>query len=653
MVRQLTAIMFTDMVGYTALMQENERQAKVNRDRHRQILEAAISQHGGEILQFYGDGTLSIFKSAIEAVYCAIKVQQELNAGDTPVPLRIGLHTGDVVHDEDGVFGDGVNVAARIEGLGVAGSVLLSEKVYDEVKNQPEIRTRGLGAFNLKNVRRPMDVYAVVNDGLSVPSTSPIGPRTENSRRSIAVLPFVNMSSDPENEFFSDGITEEIINALTRVNGLQVTARTSSFAFKNHNLDIRHIADQLGVTHILEGSVRKAGNRIRVTAQLICAQDGYHVFSEVYDRSLDDIFALQDEISGMIVNQLASHLAPVRTAISEPDGHPVHQHSRDSAAYAEYLKGRFEWARWSPDGARRAIAHFQRSFEMDEHCALPLTGLASAYTFLAATGHLPPKEAYRKAEEAALRALELEESAGETHCAIGVVRLFLHHDWDGAYHAFQKALSLTPGSADAHQMYGMYLRAAGEMDEALEQLRTAVELDPLASRIRHNLAEALLAAGHLDEAEKELLAILAGDGEFRAATETLGWTKLLSGLPEEALALFDTLPDMAGHKFAGASSRGYTLTRLGRFDEAREMVTLLENRAQADPNVDLSVDFALIYQGLGDLDKAFEYLEQAASQYLGAVAFMAMNPAWGSEIRSDPRFDQLLASVDHPTLVPA
>jgi len=650
MVRQLTAIMFTDMVGYTALMQEDEHQAKVNRDEHRIILEASISRNGGRILQFYGDGTLSVFQSAVAAVHAAIQIQAGLRALDPPIPLRIGVHTGDVVHDEDGVFGDGVNVAARIEGLGVAGSVLISEKVHDEVKNQPEILTHGLGAFNLKNVQRPMEVHAVVNDGLTVPEESTVRPRRAGTGKSIAVLPFVNMSSDPENEFFSDGITEEIINALTRVNGLQVTARTSSFAFKNHNEDIRGIAEKLGVTHILEGSVRRAGSQVRVTAQLICARDGYHLFSEAYDRRLEDIFAVQDEIALTIVEQLASHLEPVNTSGGEQDPHLVHRHSHDTEAYAEYLRGRFEWGRWSPEGARKAIEHYERSAEMDPHCELPYAGLAGAYVFLGATGQITGKVAFAKAEVAAERALELDESSGESHVAMGLVRLFHHRDWDGAYRSLQKALSLNPGSASAHHYYGMYLQALGDIDEAVEEIRTAAELDPLSHPIRQGLGDVLLAVGKLEESSEVFEAILAEDPDFRAATETLGWAKLMQDDYEGALELFESVPEMAGLHFACASSRGFAYARLGRTEEAREMLSILEDRAAADPDVILSFDFALVHQGLGETDETFRHLNEAIDANMGAVVFIPANALWRREIGSDPRFDALLERLDHPML---
>ena len=650
MVRQLTAIMFTDMVGYTALMQEDERRAAADRDRQRAVLQRTIQSKGGRILQYYGDGTMSVFQSAVSAVEAGVAVQEALRSGAPPIPLRIGIHTGDVVHDDNGVFGDGVNVASRIEGLGVPGSVLISEKVYDEVKNQPGIRTRGLGSFNLKNVKRPIRVYAIANAGLEIPPEAAVREDREARAKSIAVLPFVNMSSDPENEFFSDGITEEIINALTRVNGLQVTARTSSFAFKNHNQDVREIATRLGVTHVLEGSVRKAGHRVRVTAQLICAKDGYHLMSEVFDGSLEDIFALQDEIALQIKDHLAAHLGPVRTREPEKDGGLlVHGHSHDTEAYTEYLRGRHAFARWTPDTAQTAIEHFRRSIELDPDCALPYTGLAKAYVFLGATGNLRQELAYPEAEQAASRALALEESAGEAHSAMGLVHLFQHRDWPSAYRSFQKAITLTPGSAEVHQLYSMYLKTLGDGETALVEAEAALQLDPLSSPVRLAHAEALAAVGELDLAEQRLNELIEDDPDFRAAVESLGWIRILGGDYEGALEHFERLPDLAGFHFAGASVRGYAYGKLGRTDDAHRMLALLEERAQVEENVTLSMDFALVYEGLGDMDAVFEHLEEAADSGAGGVTFVAGSPYWrDAQARSDPRFEGLLRRIGYP-----
>jgi len=281
--------MFTDMVGYTSLMQTDEELALKKRKRQKEVLEDSINRFRGKILQYYGDGTLSIFQSALEAVHCAIDIQKKL-AQEPKVDLRIGIHTGDIILEDEGIYGDGVNVASRIESLAVPGGVFISEKVYDDIKNQKDITTQEIGTFELKNVNQPVRVFAISNPGFAVPSRNEIKGKLNRPGNRLAVLPFENLSADPANEYFSDGITEELIDAFSKVNGLLVTSRTSCFAFKKKHEDAREIGSKLNVDKILEGSVRRAGDRVRISAQLINAADGYHIWSETFNRDLHDIF---------------------------------------------------------------------------------------------------------------------------------------------------------------------------------------------------------------------------------------------------------------------------------------------------------------------------------------------------------------------------
>ncbi|HEY8968830.1 MAG TPA: adenylate/guanylate cyclase domain-containing protein, partial [Puia sp.] len=294
--RQLAAILFADITGYTAIMQENEQLARLKRKRFKDILTGAVQTFEGKILQNYGDGSLVIFNSARQAVCCGINMQTLLQE-EPRVDVRIGIHLGDVSVEEESIYGDGVNIASRIESAAIPGSILISGKVYEEIKNQHDITTLELGFFEFKNVKEAISVFAVTNDGIVVPSRAALKGKTKTPVNRVAVLPFVNMSADPDNEYFSDGITEEILNTLTKIDNIQVTSRTSVFAFKGKSIDVRDIGAQLNVDKILEGSVRKSGNRLRITAQLINAADGYHIWSENYDRNLTDIFEIQDEIS--------------------------------------------------------------------------------------------------------------------------------------------------------------------------------------------------------------------------------------------------------------------------------------------------------------------------------------------------------------------
>jgi len=652
MVRQLTAIMFTDMVGFTALMQRDEARAYALRERQLAVLRSTVAGHHGTLLQLYGDGSLSIFRSAVDAVACAIEVQRALRE-EPAIPLRIGVHSGDVVHDDGGVYGDGVNVAARIQGLAVAGSVLLSAKVHDEVKNHPEIETTCLGAFRLKNVKRTWEVHAVVGSGFPVPDRESLAPSRVTSARSVAVLPFADLGPEPDNEHFSDGMAEEIINALTRVNGLQVIARSSSFAFKGQDVDVRVVARQLGVTHLVTGSVRRHGDRVRVGTQLIDAGTGHHIFAERFDRGLKDVFAVQDEIAQAIVAQLASHLAPVHTTSGEAAPGLVRAHSHDTQAYEEYLKGRFHHAQWTPSAARLAILHFERAVALDQSCALPHIGLASAHVFLARSGHSPADHAYPRALAAAHRALELDEAAGEAHRAEALVKLYYEWDWDGAYRSFQKALTLTPGSAEVHHAYGLYLRAAGEHEEAVDEMREAIALDPLAVHYHHALGVALQLSGDLEAAETQLVDALRMDPTFRAGTEALAWVQFHRGRWEDAAELFDQMPAKAGLSYAAAANRGYVYARMGRHEDARRMMDLLEARARLQPEVNLEMDFALLHVGSGDLDAAFAALDRAADSRVGAMVFLRSSPLWDSTARADPRFGELVQRIGCPESVAA
>ena len=620
--RRLSAIMFTDMVGFTALMQEDEHRAKSIRDRHRDALRESIEKHGGEIVQFYGDGTLSVFDSAIEGVNAAVAAQRRLQE-DPAIPVRIGIHIGDINHDEDGVYGDGVNVAARVQGLSVPGGVLVSGKVYDEIKNHPELPAAGLGPFELKNVQRPVQIFAVSAPGLTVPDPAQMNPQ-EHPSKTIAVLPFVNMSTDPENEFFSDGISEELINALTRVEGLQVTARTSSFAFKGKNKDVRKIGKDLGVSAILEGSVRKAGNRVRITAQLIDTRDGYHIFSKVYDRVLEDIFKTQDEISLEIANELRATLPG-----NEDQPSLVTAPTENPEAYDSYLKGLYCWYKWTPDAAQQAIEHLQHAVDLDPGFAQAWAAMARCHTYLAAIGRVSHcGEAYGCASESAEKAIELDPDLEDSHVALALVRLF--RDWDlaGSEASFLTAMSINPDSVEVLHGYSLYLAAAGRHEENVAVLEKAATIDPLNLRVRDHLARAYMATGRFDEALAEFDRVMESDPEFRAALEGKGFTYVVMDRLDDALATFEQVRELTPHPKGGITPLAVVLALTGRTAEAEELLTLIEEREQEEPDVFLDLDFATIYWALGRSDDAMARLRRAAERRVGALVFLRHSPSW-------------------------
>ena len=641
-VRKLAAIMFTDMVGYTALMQQDEKQAKMNRDRHREVINSSIQNNAGTILQYYGDGTLSIFNSAVDAVTCAIQIQQLLQE-EPKIPLRIGIHTGDVVHDDEGIYGDGVNIASRVESMAVTGSVLISGKVYDEIKNHSQFQTKSYGPFQLKNVDHPIRIYGLIAEGCLTPDPSKLKGKGAPVSRSIAVIPFVNMSTDPENEYFSDGITEEILNALVKVEGLQVTSRTSSFAFKGKNMDVREIGKQLNVTSVLEGSVRKAGNKVRITAQLINCVDDYHLWSDTYDRQLEDIFEVQDEISRKIANQLRAKLTS-----DDMKQNLVTAPTENLDAYNTYLKGVFHLSYWTPQETKKAIGYFYQAIEIEEKFSLPYSGLAYCYTMLGAMGQMPPLKAYPIGKEMAQKALELDNGLAESHVAIALIKLFYEWDLDGAEQALERARVLNPGSANVYHFYALYYVARGKFEEGVESIKKALELDPLSLIINQHYAEGLIWVGKLEESLAQIDKTLEMDPNFRPAIENKGWVYIEMGDYKNAIKTFQRFQELTGHPLRGQVGLGYAYAISGNIDKAKECLDKLSQREKIEPEVMLHMDFVVIYTALNNLDKLFYHLEKAFKQKAGV--FFIKTALIFENLRKTTRYQQLMKKYGYASL---
>ncbi len=633
-IRKLAAIMFTDMVGYTALMQKNEQKAKANRDRHRQILESAIGEHNGSLLQYYGDGTLSIFNSAIDAVSSAVQIQRNLQE-DPKIPLRIGIHSGDIVHDEEGIYGDGVNIASRIESMAISGSILISGKVFDEIKNHSQFKTKSLGPYQLKNVDHPIRLYALMGEGCVVPEPADLKGKGTSVLRTIAVMPFVNMSADPENEYFSDGITEEILNALVKVEGLQVTSRTSSFALKNQSLNVQEIGNRLNVNSVLEGSVRKAGNKVRITAQLINVADDYHLWSEVYNRQLEDIFDVQDEISRKIVNQLRVKLKTVQSNDSI-----IKAPTNNLDAYNAYLKGKFFLNKWTPQGAKKAIEFFEEAIRTEEDFPLPYSYLAYAYTMLGAMGQMPPQQAFPKGKEMAIKALDLDDGLAESHVSLALTKIFYEWDLEGARKSIEKAMELNPGSADIHHATFLYFWAVNQPNKALTAIKKACELDPLSLIMNQHLGEAFTLTEEYDKALEQLDKTLHMDPTFRPAFENKGWVFVEKRDYENAIEAFLKFHKLTGHPLKGLAGLGYAYGISGKTGKAEECLQKLEKRAQVEPEVMLDMDYVVIYTGLKKTEKILYHLEESLKQH-SSVLFIKTAPIF-EDLRKDPRYKQLM-----------
>ena len=530
--RKLVAIMFTDIVGYTALMQRDEKAAMKVRVRHREVFEQQHESHQGKIIQYYGDGTLSIFESAVQAVECAIRIQRLLMEGELAVPLRIGLHIGDIVYDKTEIYGDGVNVTSRIESMGVVGAILLSGKLNDELKIQKQISTQSLGIFEFKNVINPVEVFSVTNEGFTIPSPADLQGKFKQPIKSIAVLPFVNMSSSEENEFFSDGMTEELINALTKIKGLKVTSRTSSFFFKNKNIPITEIGLKLNVSTLLEGSIRLAGNRMRITTQLIDVADDFHFWSDTFDRSIEDVFAVQDEISLLIAERLREHLGHI-----EIEGHLVKAPDISIELYKRYLSSRYHMLKMTKPEIEKGLSILQEIITEEPDFAWAHLGIHLGYTLLGTIGLIPAGEAFTTAKPYLDKAIQLDEDLPECQLHLSWISFLQDWDLDAAYKHLNKVLEIRP-IVDYYQSMVTILVAEGKFKASLNYIETALQLDPFSEINYHLKGFVLYAQENYEEAIEHFKKSVSLKSGSQVSLLYWGQALLLQGREREGLAFF-------------------------------------------------------------------------------------------------------------------
>jgi adenylate cyclase len=581
MERRLTAILATDVVGYSRLMGTNETGTLAAlKALQTDFIDGKIAEHQGRIVKLTGDGMLVEFPSVVNAVACATEVQRGMrdrNAGvpqDRRIEFRIGVNLGDVIVEGEDIFGDGVNVAARLESIAKPGGITISGSVRDQVGNRLDLAFEDMGEQTLKNIERPIHVYSVSLGGPAGWDGKNIAPAQQQQleRPSIAVLPFDNMSGDPEQEYFSDGITEDIITDLSKVSGLFVVARNTAFTYKGKPVKVQQVGQELGVAFILEGSVRKAGSRVRVTGQLINSKDGGHVWADRFDRDLTDIFAIQDEITHAIVEQLKVKLLP-------QEKRSIGQTPTDSVeAYTYYLRGRQFLHRGSKSNYQLARRMFAKAVELDPLYARAYAGVADCDPFLFLHYHVDVAIDGILATSA--KALALENGLAEAHASRGLA-LSLGQRHDEATAEFEQAIALDPNSFEAHYFYARACFTQGKLERAAALFERAAEIKPddyqsltLVIQIYHSLGR----DRHKQDAARR--------GIERA---------------ERELTLHPENPRPA---YLGAAA----LVRLGETDRAKEWLS----RALAIDPDDILTQYnaACIYSLLGDIEPAFDLLER-------------------------------------------
>jgi serine/threonine protein kinase/Flp pilus assembly protein TadD len=448
----------------------------------------------------------------------------------------------------------------------------------------------------------------------------------------IAVLPFENRSLDQESEYFSDGLTEELINGLARLEGLRVVSRTSAFEFKKKAQDIRKIGEMLGVQSVLEGSVQKAGNRIRIIAQLTNAATGYHLWSQRYDREFGDIFDVQDDISSSIINALKITFPGTRKL-------PAIQHPENVEAYQSYLKGRFYWNKKNPAALERARELFEKALEQDPNYALAHCGLADYYLVMGGYWLIPNNEAFPKAKAAALKAMGLEPDLPEPHAALGSVLEFWERDWKGAEKEFRRALDLRPQDAEARLRYGLHFMMIGKVERALVEIRKVVQLDPLSMSAAGFEAMALAYSGQCDAAIRRCEEALMMDPQFVELHYALGIARQKKGLYTEAVEAFEAGAAVSGRHSLILGWLAAAYAAAGRRQDAHDVVKELMAAGERGPLVPLPL--AVAYAALGDKDRAFEWLNRAAEAHDGLLCYLQVVPTYDS-LRDDPRYTELL-----------
>jgi len=680
--RKLAAVVFTDIAGYTALMSKDEQKALTVLQKNRDIQKPLVKKFNGEFLKEMGDGTLLCFQSALDAVQCAQVIQQSVS-DDPDLNLRIGIHLGDIVFKEGDIFGDGVNVASRIEQLADSGGIFISDQIYNAIRNKQGIKAVFVGEKMLKNISHPVKVYCLIGEGLqpgiSKQYLKATKTKEKNKRKivlpvmlviliilmalffvfknhlgfkkspiidinnitwknSIAVLPFVDMSPNKDQEYFCEGMAEEIINALSHINDLRVVARTSAFSFKGRNMDIREIGKKLNVGVILEGSVRKSGDNLRVTAQLINIEDGYHLWSEKYERKLEDVFAIQDEISLAIVDKLKVKL------LSGEKNELIKRYTENKEAYNLFLKGRYYWNRRSEVGFSKAFGFFERAIELDPDYALAYAGLADCYCMLS-IHEAKPEPFIRQGRIAAEKALSIDETLAEAHAALGWIKFTYDWDWLGAERSFQQAIQLNPRYPTAYNWYAALLSIINRHDEAIRYMTQAREYDPESPILNRDLAVMYAWAGDYQKALNQLLFTIDMDPGFAPAYFFMG--NVYFWMKEYGLAIeyYEKVREMTGEFFDIIGVMGLAYAKLGNHEAAIAELNRLDSLAKTQMDI-RAFEYCLIYAGLKNNDKVFEWLDVAYRNHEFSVALMGCeSELWFEDLVEDTRFKEFMAKI--------
>ncbi len=638
--RRLAAIAFTDMVGYTALAQRNESLALQVLEKHNALVRMALKRHHGREVKTIGDAFLLEFDSALEAVLCAIDVQNaiaeqnRLASFEETIAVRIGIHVGDVVHRDGDVFGDAVNIASRIVNLANKGGICISEQVYVQVRNKLQQSLVKMPEQPMKNVEQPVGLYQVV---LSPEADSRATPLDKWNR--IAVLPFENISPDPNDSYFADGLTEEIISVLSEVQGLRVIARTSVNRYKGTSKGVAQVGSELQVAFILEGSVRKAGNKIRVSAQLVEVESQEHLWTSRYDRDLDDIFSIQSDIAGRVADSLKVTLLTQERRLIE------RRETSNVAAYVAYLKGRTLLHDRTEKAIKGAKDQFELAIREDPRYAKAYSGLADTYVMLGDFLFAPVPTSLDNAKRHIDKALELDPNLSEARASLGNYLLW-DYKFAEAEKEFRRAISLNPSYATAHHWHGNCLEQLGRKEEAMAEVLLAEELDPLSSAIALSAAYRCIWAGRYEDALERIRKIREIDPTSPLGTEALMVYHFMRREWDKALVHLRQMIEEDPSDPYLDMDLAYIDAVTGKRDEALRLIEKLKavpESARTKGNL-----IAFVYAGLDDLDECFRWLDYAVENRETFIGFFRTCPLL-ENVSRDSRFSELLKKANLPS----
>lgn len=636
-IRKLAAVMFTDIAGYTTLMSKDEQKAMTLLKKNRELQKSLTKKHNGEFLKEMGDGTLLCFQSALDAVKCAIEIQESVK-DDTDLNLRIGIHLGDIVFKDGDIYGDGVNIASRIEALADVGGICFSEQIFMQIKNKSEINAVYLGEKTLKNIEHRVKIYSLSSEESSQAGFS-IQLESESKDKSIIVLPFDDMSQNKDNEYFSDGLTEEIITDLSYIHDLLVISRSSAMTFKGTNKKIKEIAREVNVQFVLEGSVRKAGNNLRITAQLIDAASDTHLWAEKYSGTLDDVFDIQEKVSRSIVDALKMKLT------SEEEKQIAKRSIDNVHAYDCWIHAKYDMGLYTKVAIERAINNLQNALDIIGDNALLYAGMGYAY-FTYVNSGLGGENHIDKAVQYVEKAFVLDPDIPQGHYVMGAINSAFYGNQQLSIEHFNRALIVDPNDSTTMYWLGVTFLTVGKMLEADQLDKKISQVDPVGFFNTGLISHSNLLNGHYERALKLWERNIQLTPEHPYVELMLATNLSYLKRYEEAITLINksakTSPDSVFTKLGILLKFALQGKNSEMFHTICQEVDIWARR---DPWA--SWYMAERYSLLGIKEKALDWLENAVDRGWINYPHLSKHSPLLDNIRGEERFKKLMKRVKH------